>query len=78
MRNKVKRLAIRLVDKVYGLHPDVSTLTTSSDAKVMRAARGDFVKKKVAKLLAPGSPFLKAVHDVRVSLYLSLLFSYFG
>lgn len=65
LRNRVKRLSVRLVDTAYGLHPDASTLTASSDPKVVKAARARFIKERVASLLQSGSPYLKSVYNVR-------------
>lgn len=62
----MKRLAVRLVDTAYGLHPDASTLTTSSDPKVVNAARARFVKEKVGLLLGKGAPYLKSAFEVSV------------
>lgn len=57
IRTKFKKLASRVVDRAYGLHPEPSVYTESTNRTAQAAAKERYVKERVRQLIDPASSY---------------------
>ncbi len=58
LRGKIKKAAVRVVDRAYGLHPSDSRFS-ASNSKDLRAEKREYIAQKVERLIGPSSPYLR-------------------